>query len=1706
MEKEKIEDNIETKKVPNQEVIDVFEGAKDFYEAELDTIKKENTNLDKKEARQKTLDDLYNNSVSLVNIYNIKREDFEKYLDGELKLEIDESLEKKSNITYRMRDEDIIDPSVESGSATPEARVDKKGLASYVNDGAEYVSKIDIEAEEKKQKLTPNKLGRDIFEQTNIKQGIIFEQFAKFFNNSKTTKERSSQNGWDSEVVFNLLKEEGFIEDTGRKKDGKEIFIAKSRKKNVRKTEESSGKELNRDEKMKKLLEIYNEMMGKGMSKEDALKKMEDINEFFSREITKEEFLESLKEQIDQRLNTIFYALDKGKNLLIENIEFALEKMRKKEFSDNFYKAQGETDEERKDAIEEIINSLELVIKERKEAIEELKPKEKVSENVKLGLTIFENSDKPLTKGMFAYLYFVEKGGKEQVEKKEGRKIFDDLLNDSLIQLDREDENKEMETFILSSKKKEVEAPSVIESESEDEISFDETSKAYYQSSNDKADETPQETGQGQKSIPEKPIPVPESAKEEKSKRESRSGGTVETTEAPIIEDEKNEIDNGETFEDRLNGDNTVKTPESVIEENNQKIKLENSLRFLANKKILENRKELLIGGAIKTEDQKSVKRLEKNVKYAEVENFEENLQNNISELSRIKKEFQQGDWDKKKKSEFDNIIYQISEETGLEINILENIVNSQDDYLKNIAEQEVNAETGWKTKTAKVGATTAGCLGLGYALSGALSGGTIALGVGAVRIFNATRRGFTYSSKVDNKSEEILKKEGIVDIFKNNITNQIASFAQKKINNFSGIKEDSQEDFETFLRNYHQDGTKDPGFNENIEAMAGLMKYISDIDKSNHEKEQDIEIKNDEGWGKIKNNISKWFKGTRAKEGRWFQRNYDVSKQTSTATIFAGLGYAAREMSVIRNIMMGYAGWKGGEVLENWTSDKQAPITAENFVDNDGKIKDYSAEDLQRAKYQLSSNKFESAKPNEYANLQQTVRKAEEAEFAKITLDSLENFITTQENGMQEEVSKAKNRNLRKIQFKAVGAILGAVAPNAIAFVLGGSDTSVTENQNTSSSNIVDSTNTVKPFDNIISKIEPDLSSVNQDVNTPSLEPRLEPVGQNVEPESIIQTPEPEPEPATPEQTLTDQLQEKIEGLDSDISEKIAVALEKGKIQPEEINNFVEVFKLMESSGHSFGSSEILVKIAENNPSAETVSQLKYILNENITGLGGGDDALRNSILENIKETGDVEKALATVYKGEGVEHVTRRLIEANPQAYGYNGDTDDFKAIHEYSGKEAHRIAIKGGFVETTENGGTKEIRIKEANKYAFTADDDKTVVSEKLDNEYNKILEVDDGKVSYDGNNPIENNLRDELSDQGIGYTKNIEPEKVEIPQEEELESIPLPEEKEPVISLDVNNEKIELEPSDVGLDSLTGVKVEPVTERFLGNEIDSYFENGEQLLRVTDGNGTGETHYALVNIKDGQAESINSQFFTEAETKQFGIEDNLSSATDNENNDIKNRLDEYNNAENQVEAINPAEQASQNTFRVELEEHNIDSSKAEEVQNLADKTGTGIAHVAENFKTIDKGYFDTSMKEALLKIFNGEGAKETLKGIESGFSEIKSVEKIGASDILCKYDDGSSMRIFDNKAILFGNDGSKIGELDGISDRNNTTEMRDILKDPSKLQGEVEAPKVSTAQEIDVEALAKQQVVENKVSSGKPQEFDVEKLAREAGITE
>ncbi|MFH1427571.1 MAG: hypothetical protein ABIG60_03515 [Patescibacteria group bacterium] len=117
-----------------------------------------------------------------------------------------------------------------------------------------------------------------------------------------------------------------------------------------------------------------------------------------------------------------------------------------------------------------------------------------------------------------------------------------------------------------------------------------------------------------------------------------------------------------------------------------------------------------------------------------------------------------------------------------------------------------------------------------------------------------------------------------------------------------------------------------------------------------------------------------------------------------------------------------------------------------------------------------------------------------------------------------------------------------------------------------------------------------------------------------------------------------------------------------------------------------------------------------------------------------------------AFIHKGEGIEHALIRQLKAHPDEYGYKGDVHDAGAIKDWAGQEAHRLAIRSGYVDKITG---EEVRIgtKGINTAAYVIEKNKQgdlVVHEYFKDEHDKftLTETHEQGTEFEGKGKIEN----------------------------------------------------------------------------------------------------------------------------------------------------------------------------------------------------------------------------------------------------------------------------------------------------------------------------------------------------------------------------
>ncbi len=145
----------------------------------------------------------------------------------------------------------------------------------------------------------------------------------------------------------------------------------------------------------------------------------------------------------------------------------------------------------------------------------------------------------------------------------------------------------------------------------------------------------------------------------------------------------------------------------------------------------------------------------------------------------------------------------------------------------------------------------------------------------------------------------------------------------------------------------------------------------------------------------------------------------------------------------------------------------------------------------------------------------------------------------------------------------------------------------------------------------------------------------------------------------------------------------------------------------------------------------------------------------------------------------------------------------------------------------------------------------------------------------------------------------------------------------------------------------------------------------------------------------------------------------------------------------------------------TYQAEFKENDIPFEKAEEVQSLVKKTGLSISQVTDNFKAVDKKYFEENMQVALLNIFNKKGdASEILGDIDKNLNVIKSVSTNDKSGILFNYKNGNKITIRDDIMTFTNTESGAVQEAPKVISNKDFNGMKEILKDPEKYFSEGE----------------------------------------------
>lgn len=118
-------------------------------------------------------------------------------------------------------------------------------------------------------------------------------------------------------------------------------------------------------------------------------------------------------------------------------------------------------------------------------------------------------------------------------------------------------------------------------------------------------------------------------------------------------------------------------------------------------------------------------------------------------------------------------------------------------------------------------------------------------------------------------------------------------------------------------------------------------------------------------------------------------------------------------------------------------------------------------------------------------------------------------------------------------------------------------------------------------------------------------------------------------------------------------------------------------------NSKQEFGSSEALSAIEKGGKDFQEGGFIRHRLDDVFKGTGLSSRELADDRSELFAPKSEEDVALAIVGKGKGVEHSFINQLKANPKEYGYDPQKHGPSA-EKWAGAEAHRIAIKAGYVD--------------------------------------------------------------------------------------------------------------------------------------------------------------------------------------------------------------------------------------------------------------------------------------------------------------------------------------------------------------------------------------------------------------------------------------
>ncbi|MDD3102470.1 MAG: hypothetical protein PHE59_04990, partial [Patescibacteria group bacterium] len=405
-----------------------------------------------------------------------------------------------------------------------------------------------------------------------------------------------------------------------------------------------------------------------------------------------------------------------------------------------------------------------------------------------------------------------------------------------------------------------------------------------------------------------------------------------------------------------------------------------------------------------------------------------------------------------------------LSQSLGLPIEIIEQVLVNQKSKIENLAIQKFQAEKSQKTPRWKKTLKTVGKMGLyiggGIGLS-ILTGGIAAgAAVGGARIIETLISGkikrkedeearkkmqeFLISDSEEAKTlKEDLQKNILAELAvakqqqvegKEKETSHLGQEIQKAEEAYTGGKI-KKEDLKT-LYGHQKDIYKDSMrkyFEERGEGLSGeemeervqLAASLMEMDNNQKILEMEFSAKNKGFFTKAQNKMGEILAplagGKTEKE------------KLVTAGVFAFAGILARTCPVVRNIMMGYAGMKVGEVAASVIIRKAKRFEILKRISAAELLPEVDEKTLNLAKTQLLDQEFKKEDPSEYAKLKERIFAIEKTKIEEST-DYINKANEKMEETVKEKMSKEKQAKILKWTGRIGGFAAGFFAGEALS------------------------------------------------------------------------------------------------------------------------------------------------------------------------------------------------------------------------------------------------------------------------------------------------------------------------------------------------------------------------------------------------------------------------------------------------------------------------------------------------------------------------------------------------------------------------------------------------------------------------------------------------------------------------------------------------